>query len=93
VLKPRPRTQVFHLGRPQEATTQPFRLAHHDVIRMATGVEFVFYQVGLRDKATPETKKLGPFEGRESSPAVAVLADERRRHAAAQGSRAEVEQG
>jgi hypothetical protein len=78
---------VFHLGRPQDAATEPFRLAHHDVVRMATGVEFVFYQVGLRDKATPVSKKLGAFEGRPAStPAVAVLADERRRHAAAHES-------
>jgi hypothetical protein len=88
-LKPRPQSQVFHLGRPQDATAAPFRLSHHDVVRMGTGVEFVFYQVGLRDKATPESKKLAPFEAREQRPAVAVLADERRRHA----TRVEADEG
>ena len=62
-LEPKPQSQVFHLGRPQDATSSPFRLAHHDVLRLASGVEFVFYQVGLRDKATPESKKLSPFRG------------------------------
>jgi hypothetical protein len=58
----RPQTQVFHFGRPQDASSAPFRLSHHDVVRLSTGVEFVFHQVGLRDKPTPESKKLGPFE-------------------------------
>ncbi|MBV8717831.1 MAG: hypothetical protein JOZ65_22430 [Chloroflexi bacterium] len=58
----RPQTQVFHFGRPQDATSTPFRLSHHDVVRLSTGIEFVFNQVGLRDKPTPESKKLGPFE-------------------------------
>src|SRR4029077_8353141 len=83
-LKPKPQSQVFHFGRPQDAIAEPFRLAHHDVVRLATGVEFVFNQVGLRDKATPETKKLSPFETRPSAPAkVALLNDERRRHPSA----------
>jgi hypothetical protein len=61
-IKVRPQTQVFHFGRPQEAIQAPFRLSHHDVVRLSTGVEFVFNQVGLRDKPTPESKKLDPFE-------------------------------
>jgi hypothetical protein len=79
-LEPRPQTQVFHFGRPQDATAEPFRLAHHDIVRLATGVEFVFNQVGLRDKPTPESKKLSPFEVRSGSPPrVAVLSDVGRR--------------
>jgi hypothetical protein len=79
-LDPKPQSQVFHLGRPQDATSGPFRLAHHDVLRLASGIEFVFYQVGLRDKATPESKKLGPFLGRAAAPPT-LLTEERRRHA------------
>jgi hypothetical protein len=82
-LVPKPQSQVFHLGRPQDATTAPFRLAHHDVLRLASGVEFVFYQVGLRDKATPESKKLSRFEGHAASPPT-LLNPERRRHASSQ---------
>jgi hypothetical protein len=66
-LMPKPQSQVFHFGRPQDAMTAPFRLAHHDIVRLANGVEFVFNQVGLRDKATPESKKLTPFEVRPAS--------------------------
>jgi hypothetical protein len=88
-LKPKPQSQVFHFGRPQDATSAPFRLAHHDVVRLATGVEFVFYQVGLRDKATPESKKLSPFEGRESPAAITILNDDHRRHGAIQETMAE----
>jgi hypothetical protein len=90
-LRPKPQSQVFHFGRPQDASSAPFRLAHHDVVRLGTGVEFVFNQVGLRDKATPESKKLSPFEQRSASaPArVAVLTDASRRPAAAQETLAE----
>jgi hypothetical protein len=74
-IKVRPQTQVFHFGRPQDAATTPFRLSHHDVIRLSTGIEFVFNQVGLRDKATPESKKLGPFELRSTPGRIAVVPD------------------
>jgi hypothetical protein len=67
-IRARPQTQVFHFGRPQDASSSPFRLSHHDVVRLSTGVEFVFNQVGLRDKPTPESKKLGPFELRPIQP-------------------------
>ncbi|HEY2593141.1 MAG TPA: hypothetical protein VGK33_04505 [Chloroflexota bacterium] len=63
-IEPRPQSQVFHFGRPQDATSSPFRLAHHDLVRLSSGVEFVFHQVGLRDKATPESKKAAPTEFR-----------------------------
>ena len=66
----------------------PFRLAHHDVLRLASGIEFVFYQVGLRDKPTPESKKLSPLEGRGMSPPT-LLSGERHRHSAAQETTAE----
>jgi hypothetical protein len=79
-LKPKPQSQVFHFGRPQDATTASFRLAHHDIVRLATGVEFVFNQVGLRDKATPESKKLGPLDARPAtSPRLSVVSDASRR--------------
>jgi len=84
-LGPKPQSQVFHLGRPQDATSGPFRLAHHDVVRLASGIEFVFYQVGLRDKPTPETKKLSPFQGRAGSPPT-LLSGERRQRAASHES-------
>jgi hypothetical protein len=87
-LAPKPQSQVFHLGRPQDATAMPFRLAHHDVLRLASGIEFVFYQVGLRDKPTPESKKLGSFEGRGALPPT-LLTEERRRHAGASETTAE----
>jgi len=75
-ISARPQTQVFHFGRPQDAASQPFRLSHHDVVRLSNGVEFVFNQVGLRDKATPESKKLSPFEPRQSpSGPIAVLSE------------------
>jgi hypothetical protein len=75
-IRPKPQSQVFHFGRAQEATAAPYRLAHHDVVRLGTGVEFVFNHVGLRDKATPESKKLSPFEVRiGSSGRLAVLTD------------------
>jgi hypothetical protein len=89
-LKPKQQSQVFHFGRPQDATSEPFRLAHHDVLRLATGVEFVFNQVGLRDKATPEAKKLSPFDGRSSAPTnVALLNDASRSHTGARETMAE----
>ncbi len=87
-LAPKPQSQVFHLGRPHDATSRPFRLAHHDVLRLASGIEFVFYQVGLRDKATPETKKLSPFQGRPG-PAPTLLSEERRRHTSTHGTTAD----
>jgi hypothetical protein len=89
-LKPKVQSQVFHFGRPQDATLRPFRLAHHDVVRLGSGVEFVFNQVGLRDKATPESKKLSPFEVRGGAPGrVAVLQDVTRRQPVSQETLAE----
>jgi hypothetical protein len=88
-LQPRPQSQVFHFGRPQDATSAPFRLAHHDVVRLSTGVEFVFNQVGLRDKATPESKKVSPLELRSGgSGRISVLSEAARRSGATQGEEA-----
>jgi hypothetical protein len=84
-IEPRPQSQVFHFGRPQDATSSPFRLAHHDVVRLSTGVEFVFNQVGLRDKATPESKKVSPLQPRSAgSGRISVLSEVARRPAATQ---------
>jgi hypothetical protein len=82
-IKPKPQSGVLHFGRPQSAATQPFRLAHHDVVRLASGVEYLFSQVGLRDKATPESKKASPFEVRApgGQRTIAVLTDGARQHA------------
>jgi hypothetical protein len=79
-IQPRPQSQVFHFGRPQDATSLPFRLAHHDVVRLSAGVEFVFNQVGLRDKATPESKKVSPMAPRVAgSGRISVLSEMARR--------------
>ena len=88
-LKPKQQSQVFHFG--HRRMPRPNRSARaHDVVRLASGVEFVFNQVGLRDKATPESKKLSPFEGRSASPPrVALLTDASRHHAVAQETMAE----
>lgn len=81
-IKVRPQTQVFHFGRPQDATLAPFRLSHHDVVRLSTGIEFVFNQVGLRDKPTPESRKLEPFEPRSAPGRIMVVPDPPPRQAA-----------
>jgi hypothetical protein len=84
-VEPRPQTQVFHLGRPQNATSAPFRLAHHDAVRLGDRVEFMFHQVGLRDKATPESKKASPLEPRSAGVGrISVLSDAGRRSATTQ---------
>jgi hypothetical protein len=88
-IKPKQQSQVFHFGRPQAATTDAFRLAHHDVLRLGTGVEYVFNQVGLRDKATPESKKVGPFEARSTSPKLSQFTGASRRSAIGQETMAE----
>jgi hypothetical protein len=83
-IEPRPQSQVFHLGRTQDAASSPFRLAHHDVVRLSSGVEFVFNQVGLRDKATPESKKVSPLEPRSAGAGrISVLSEAARRSARA----------
>jgi hypothetical protein len=88
-IRPKAQTQVLHFGRPQDATSEPFRLAHRDVVRLAPRVEYVFTQVGLRDKPTPERKKTESFSPTStaatpvdralSMPRLALLEAERRR--------------
>jgi hypothetical protein len=88
-IEPRPQSQVFHFGRPHDATSLPFRLAHHDVVRLSTGVEFVFNQVGLRDKATPESKKASPLELRSTgSGRISVMSEAARSSAVTRGEEA-----
>ena len=75
-IEPRPQSRVFHFGRPQEATTSAFRLAHHDVVRLSTGVEFVFNQVGLRDKPAPEAHNASPLKLRSIGPGrISLISD------------------
>ena len=83
-IAPKAQSQVTHFGKIQDATTKPFMLAHMDEVRLASGVVFTFSQVGLRDKATPESKKLSPFEARASDgrSKVVHVSDAHRRQAA-----------
>jgi hypothetical protein len=60
-VRPKAQAQVLHFGKPQDATNQAFRLSHQDVVRLASSVEYVFNQLGLRDKPTPERKKIDAF--------------------------------
>jgi hypothetical protein len=60
VLTAPPFSQVFHLGRPQDASSAPLRLHHHDVIRLAAGVEYVFHEAGARLTPAPRTIVGGP---------------------------------
>jgi hypothetical protein len=62
-IRPRTQTRVLRFGRPQDAASQPFRLAHGDVLRLSAQVEYVFCEVEpLRDRPTPEQKKIDAFE-------------------------------
>jgi hypothetical protein len=76
-VRPKAQAQVLHFGKPQDATNQAFRLSHQDVIRLASSVEYVFNQLGLRDKPTPERKKIDAFAsspgGTSSAARLAVL--------------------
>jgi hypothetical protein len=57
-LRPKAQAQVLHFGKPQDATSKAYRLFHQDVIRLSSRVEYVFNQLALRDKPTPERTKL-----------------------------------
>jgi hypothetical protein len=75
-VRPKAQAQVLHFGKPQDATNQAFRLSHQDVVRLASSVEYVFNQLGLRDKPTPERKKIDAFastQGGSSASRLAVL--------------------
>jgi hypothetical protein len=63
VIRPRDQTRVLRLGRPQDATNQPFRLRHRDVLRLATAIEYVYVELAPPpDRVTPEQKKIAAFE-------------------------------
>jgi hypothetical protein len=63
LIRPRGQTRLLRLGRPQDAVTQPFRLAHRDVLRLSPTIEYVFLEVGpLRDRLTPDRNKMAVFE-------------------------------
>jgi hypothetical protein len=64
-VHPKPQTQVLHFGKPQDATNKPYRLSHQDVVRLSSKVEYVFNQLALRDRPTPERKKLDAFASDE----------------------------
>jgi hypothetical protein len=62
-IRPRTQSRVLRLGRPHDAASQPFRLAHGDVLRLSSRVEYVFLEIeALRDRPTPEQKKIEAFE-------------------------------
>jgi hypothetical protein len=62
-IRPRGQTRLLRLGRAHDAASQPFRLAHLDVLRLAAGIEYVFLEVdALRDRTTPEERKIEALE-------------------------------
>lgn len=66
-IRPRTQTRVLRLGRPHDAASQPFRLTHGDVLRLSSRLEYVFREVDpLRDRPTPEQKKIEAFESSTS---------------------------
>jgi len=68
-IRPRNQTRVLRFGRPHDAASQPFRLAHRDVLRLSSQVEYVFLEVeAVRDRATPEQKKIEAFESSGAAP-------------------------
>lgn len=83
-IRPRNQTRVLRFGRAQDAASQPFRLAHHDVLRLSSQVEYVFLEVEpLQDRPTPEQKKIDAFESSSVAPSpnakLSLLRPERRR--------------
>ena len=74
-IRPRSQTRVLRFGRPQDAASQPFRLAHGDVLRLSAQVEYVFCEVEpVRDRPTPEQKKIDAFEAATGSGAPSTAA-------------------
>ena len=62
-IRTRTQSRVLRLGRPHDAASQPFRLAHGDVVRLSSHVEYVFLEIeALRDRPTPEQKKIEAFD-------------------------------
>jgi hypothetical protein len=82
-IRPRNQTRVLRLGRAHDAASQPFRLAHRDVLRLSSHVEYVFLEVEpVRDRPTPEQKKIEAFESSGMAPSssakLSLLRPERR---------------
>jgi hypothetical protein len=83
-INPRNQTRVLRFGRPHDAASQPFRLAHRDVLRLSTNVEYVFLEVeAVHDRPTPEQKKIEAFEASTVAPSsnakLSLLRPERER--------------
>jgi hypothetical protein len=82
-IRARNQTRVLRFGRAHDATSQPFKLAHRDVLRLSSNVEYVFLEVeALRDRPTPEQKKIEAFESSSMAPSsnakLSLLRPERR---------------
>ncbi len=82
-IRPRTQTRVLRFGRAQDATSQPFRLVHRDVLRLSATVEYVFLEVEpVHDRPTPEQKKIDAFESSTLAPSssakLSLLRPERR---------------
>jgi hypothetical protein len=82
-IRPRGQTRVLRFGRAHDAASQPFRLAHRDVVRLSATVEYVFLEVeALGDRPTPEQKKIEAFESSTLAPSsnakLSLLRTERR---------------
>jgi hypothetical protein len=83
-IRPRSQTRVLRFGRTHDAASQPFRLAHRDVLRLSSQVEYVFLEVEpLQDQPTPEQKKIDAFESSTLAPSsnakLSLVRPERRR--------------
>lgn len=62
-VRVRAQTRLLRFGRQQDAASQPFRLAHRDVVRLCGAIEYVFLELAeLEDRTTPEQKKIEAFE-------------------------------
>ena len=82
-IRPRTQTRVLRFGRAQDATSQPFRLAHRDVLRLSSTIQYVFLEVEpIHDRPTPEQKKIDAFESSTLAPSssskLSLLRPERR---------------
>jgi hypothetical protein len=82
-IRSRNQTRLLRFGRAHDATSQPFKLAHRDVLRLSSNVEYVFLEVEpVRDRPTPEQKKIEAFESSSAAPSsnakLSLLRPERR---------------
>jgi hypothetical protein len=68
-IRSRNQTRLLRFGRAHDATSQPFKLAHRDVLRLSSSVEYVFLEVEpVRDRPTPEQKKIEAFQSSSMAP-------------------------